>query len=221
MTIPSWSTVFVNNVMSIPAAFLNYLRTYLPRAVDGVGGGIITPSTAIEIQGTAGLKLNGTGDAKRFQYGVETIPRTQRSLLFNNDTGAVKFQKISIGTPVEQGIQYLVMPDDSTLKTVTAYHNRNDTGTLPGTRVQLSVWKTDITTGTVTQIGTTVTDPTSVLADYNAHHGFSVTGLSEVIDNEKCTYYALFNGEAAPNETYTEWYGCTTTVDVTSQDKAQ
>ncbi len=50
MTLPTWATPFTDNVSVVSAAFLNsYVRTQIPKAIDGVGGGIYTPSDAIEI----------------------------------------------------------------------------------------------------------------------------------------------------------------------------
>jgi hypothetical protein len=55
-----------------------------------------------------------------------------------------------------------------TLVSVTTYHDRTNTGVLPDNRVQMSVWKKDITTGTITQLGTTTVDPNANVAAYEA-----------------------------------------------------
>lgn len=218
MTIPQWSTVFTDNVSTISAAFLNYLRTYLPRAVDGVSGGVITPSAVIEVQGTAGFKINGSGSAARLQYGSETVVHTVGAQLVNLDTGEVDIASIVIGTPAEQGTQSLLLPDGARLTAVTAYHHRT-AGSEPVARVSLQIFKSDITTGTPTQIGATTTDSSGNLAAYELHHGFSISGLSETIDRTKYVYYILFNGESGGSATTTTWHGCTVTVVPTSQDK--
>lgn len=105
--------------------------------------------------------------ARRPAYASSSEVRTQRSFLLNNDTG-VKVGSIVLAA-TEQGMQYLVMPDGATLASVTTYHNRDDTGLMPATRVQLLVWKLDITTGTATQLGVTTEDPNSNLVAYQAH----------------------------------------------------
>lgn len=219
MTLPLIpATPAVNDISTIPQDVVNGWRAAIAKAVDGVGGGAYTPSTVIDIAGL-GLKISGSGAAARVQYASSSEVRTQRSFLLNNDTGSIKVGSIVLAA-TEQGMQYLVMPDGCTLASVTVYHNRDDTGLMPATRVQLLVWKLDITTGTATQLGVTTTDPTANLVAYQAHHGFSISTIGEVIDNEQYVYYAIVNGEAGANATNTTWYGCTVTTTVTSQDKA-
>ena len=219
MTLPLIpATPAVNDISTIPQDVVNGWRAAIAKAVDGVGGGAYTPSTVIDIAGL-GLKISGSGAAARVQYASSSEVRTQRSFLLNNDTGSVKVGSIVLAA-TEQGMQYLVMPDGCTLASVTVYHNRDDTGLMPATRVQLLVWKLDITTGTATQLGVTTTDPTANLVAYQAHHGFSISTIGEVVDNETYVYYVIVNGEAGANATNTTWYGCTVTTTVTSQDKA-
>jgi len=208
----------VNDISTIPQDVVNGWRAAIAKAVDGVGGGTYTPSVEVNFAGE-GVKISGSGDAARLKYASSSEPRTQRSLLLNNDTGAVKVGSIVLA-PTEQGMQYLTMPDGATLASVTVYHNRDDTGLMPATRVQLLVWKLDITTGTATQLGVTTTDPTANLVAYQAHHGFSISTIGEVVDNEQYVYYVIVNGEAGANATNTTWYGCRVTTTVTSQDKA-
>lgn len=208
----------VNDISTIPQDVVNGWRAAIAKAVDGVGGGTYTPSVEVNFAGE-GVKISGSGDAARLKYASSSEVRTQRSLLLNNDTGAVKVGSIVLA-PTEQGMQYLTMPDGATLASVTVYHNRDDTGLMPATRVQLLVWKLDITTGTATQLGVTTTDPTANLAAYQAHHGFSISTIGEVVDNEQYVYYVIVNGEAGANATNTTWYGCRVTTTVTSQDKA-
>jgi hypothetical protein len=213
---------FVDDTSTISATTANTWRANMAKALDRVGGsgGVAeTPSTVIDIAG-AGLKISGSGAAARLQYASTSEVRTQRSFLLNNDTGAVKVGFITLSTPGEQGMQCLVMPDGCTLASVTVYHNRVDTGVMPANRVQMSVWKINITTGTVTQLGVTTVDPTASLAAYEAHHGFSISTIGEVIDNETCIYYVLVDGESGANASPTVWYGSRVTITVTSQDKA-
>lgn len=219
MTLPLIpATPAVNDISTIPQDVVNGWRAAIAKAVDGVGGGTYTPSVEVNFAGE-GVKISGSGDAARLKYASSSEVRTQRSLLLNNDTGAVKVGSIVLA-PTEQGMQYLTMPDGATLASVTVYHNRDDTGLMPATRVQLLVWKLDITTGTATQLGVTTTDPTANLAAYQAHHGFSISTIGEVVDNEQYVYYVIVNGEAGANATNTTWYGCRVTTTVTSQDKA-
>lgn len=62
MTIPAWSSPFTDNVSVVVASFLNWIRTNLPSALDGVGGGPSTPTAAIEVNG-AGFKSDNIGDS--------------------------------------------------------------------------------------------------------------------------------------------------------------
>lgn len=219
MTIPAWSTVFVDNVMSIPAAFLNYVRTYLPRAVDGVAGGVITPSAVIEIQGSKGLKLNGTGDALRLQYGSETLTRAQTAP--HKGSGATTTADTIIVAAGGSATQVLDrIPDGSRLTSVTIYHDRNNVGTLPTTRVTGIVRKRVLTTGTSSVIGASTEDPTAVLATYEAYHGFAVAVTPETINNATTIYWIELNGEVGGVTAQTTMYHCAATFDVTSQDKA-
>ena len=224
MTLPLIpATPATDDVSTISATTVNGWRAAIAKAIDGVGGsgGVAsTPATAIDIAG-AGLKISGSGAAARLQYASSIETRTVRSFLFNNDTGEVKVGSMLLGTPAEQGMQYLLLPDDSVLTSVTTYHDRTNTGTLPANRVQLSVWKKDITTGTVTQLGLTTVDPNANVAAYEAYHGFSVSTIAETIDNETCVYYVIFDGESGANASSTTWHGCRATFAVTSQDKAQ
>jgi len=218
MTISLWSTVFVDSVMSIPAAFLNYVRTNLPRAVDGVGGGVITPSSVIEVQGTAGLKVNGSGSAARLQYGAETLTRAQTSL--HRGAGTTAAGTIAVPASGEATQMLDRVPDDSRLTAVTVYHDRTNLGTLPTTRVTATVRKRVLATNTVSIIGGPTVDPTSTLAAYEAFHGFDVTIASEDIDNAACVYWVELAGEAGANTSQTTMYSSTATFSVTSQDKA-
>lgn len=196
----------------------------MAKCLDVVGGsqGVAsTPATEINIAGE-GFRLSGVGAKGRLKYGTRTLTRAQGGLLYNNDTKESGVYSIVIA-PAEQGVQYLErIPNGATLTTITTYHDRVDTGVMPGARVTLAVYKRDITTGTITQVGTTTTDPTGNLAAYELHHGFSVSLGSggEVIDREKYVYVAIFSGESISATSSTAWHGCTCGFSVADQDEA-
>ncbi len=222
MFVETPATPYLDNSTSIAADDLNARKRDLARAPDFTGGSegvAYTPATVVKLQGE-GLELGGV-TAPRLKYTSRSITRTQGATLLNLDTGVWSPGNIVIGVPAEQGIQDLRFPNGCTLNTVTAYHNRTDTGLSPGTRVTLQIFKQNIVTGVATQIGATTSDPAASLVAYEAHHGFSITGLSEVIDRTVNTYYAILNGESGSNQTTTTWYGCTTTVTITDQDEFQ
>lgn len=211
------STGWTAGIDKITASQINQIDVNQSRAVDGTGGGVYQPSAVIEIQGTAGLKINGSSSAARVQYGSRSLTRTQDGILINLNTGAT-YTPAAIGVG-QQGAQLLErMPNGATLTAVTAYHN-SGSATPPATPVQITVSKTDITTGTTSAIGATTPDPTAG-ASYGAHHGWSVSGLSEVIDRTKYVYKVIFDGEAGGGSSSTDWYGCTCTLTVTDQDEA-
>ncbi len=220
MTLPLYATPFVDDVSVVPAAFLNdYVRTQIPKAVDGVGGGVITPATVIEIQGTEGLKLNGTGDALRLQYGAETLTRTQTAP--HKGAGAsTTADTISVvaGGSATQMLDRI--PDGSRLTSVTIYHDRVNAGTLPTTRVTGAVRKRVLTTGNGSVIGPATEDPTATLGPYEAYHGFDVAVTPETVNNATTIYWVELNGEVGGVTSPTTMYHCTATFEVTSQDKA-
>lgn len=112
----------------------------------------------------------------------------------------------------ENGFQVLDLPHGSTLTAVKVYLLRNTTGTLPTTRVRMSVVRKKMADNTGTTLVNLYQDPTSVLTDYEAYHGFEKTGLSEVIDNNQYLYYVTLTGEANPNGTSVEFHGAVATV---------
>ena len=221
MTIPTWATPFSDNTSTIGATFLNnYVRTQLPKCLDGVGGsdGIpSTPTTKLQIYGL-GLELGGA--TNYLQYESESLTRTLESVLTNVDQQSCAVESITIGVPAETGRQNIRLSNGSTLNSVTTYHDRDDAGVVPGARVSLKVFKTNLSTGVATQIGSTTVDPAASLAAYKLRHGFSISGLSEVIDNATYIYYAVFTGESGSNNATTSWLGCSVTLTVTKQDKA-
>ncbi len=226
MTIPLVpSTIFTDDLSVLTASTANSWRANMAKCLDVVGGsqGVAsTPATEINIAGE-GLKISGTGDAARLKYGTRSLTRAQGGFLYNNDTNDSGPYSIQIGAPAENGIQYLErIPNGATLTTITAYHDRVNTGVMPTTRVTLAVFKRDITTGAITQLGTTTEDPTANLAAYELHHGFAVAIGSggEVIDRTKCVYIAVFSGESGSNTSPTAWHGCTCGFSVTDQDEA-
>jgi hypothetical protein len=217
MTLPTWATPFSDNVSTVSAAFLNgYVRTQIPKAVDGVGGGAYSPAVQLDIGG-AGLKLSN-GNA--LGYSSRSLSRVQAGLLHNTTAGT-----FGVGLIVVAANQFAVqmfdrIPNGATLTGITVYHNRTNLGTLPTTRVTATIRKRDITTGTGSVISGPTEDPTSVLASYEAHHSFSLSGLSEVIDNTTTVYYLDFSGESGSNTTSTVLYPCLVTFTLSAQDEA-
>jgi hypothetical protein len=122
MTLPTWNSVFTDDLSTISAAFLNdYVRTQIPKALDGVGGSNSTPSTPatpIEIGGS-GVEMSGpfvltsggdmdveTGVTAQFQSGSTldiddgaTVARQGREIL--TGAGATTAWRMSNGTDAD------------------------------------------------------------------------------------------------------------------------
>jgi hypothetical protein len=76
--------------------------------------------------------------------------------------------------PTEEHVQVLDLPHGSAVASVTAYHDRSDTGKMPEQRVRISVVKRSLLTGEVTPIGEAAYDPMVKAADYEQHHGIKL-----------------------------------------------
>jgi len=222
MTLATWNAPFTDNVSLVPAVFLNdYVRTQIPRAIDGVGGGTYTPTVVIDIQGTAGLKISCTGAAARLQYGSRAVTRTSTSPIVNTTTSTVSvaYGNVAAGDIATVALDRL--PDGSAITSVLIYHNRADGGVLPGTKVQAALFKTNITTGVDTAIVALTEDPTTPVGSYEAHHSFTLTpGAPETVDNTQYVYWVRFDGETAPNALTTVLYTPVVNLTITSQDEA-
>lgn len=183
----------------------------------------IGPSATTTYSGAKTFDNITASGANKYKVTLRTITREQ-DMFFKRSTGtdAIKVAEPVDVSYIEEAIQPLNrIPHGSTVSQVTFYHDRTDGGSLPLTRVQAEVWKRDVTTGTLTQIGSTTTDPVATLGAYNAYHSFAVTGLTEVIDRTKYNYHAKLIGETTPNDQTTTWYGTTVTFTVTACEEAQ
>jgi hypothetical protein len=221
MTIPLIPAAPVTDDLSkISAATVNAWRANLAKCLDGVGGsnGVpSTPSTKLELHGS-GLELGGA-TAPRLQYASRTLTRAQTGML-TNSSGAIGQSAVTVA-PGATGFQMLDrLPNGSTLTTVTVYHDRVNLGALPTTRVSVTLRKRRLSTGVNSVVSGPTIDPTSVLADYEAHHSFELTSISEVVNNTDYVYWIEFSGESGANTSSTTLFACLCTVIVTDQDEA-
>lgn len=215
-TIPNMP--FTNNLSTADAVFLNHVRTSLPKCLDGVGGGTYNTASVLRIGGEC-IEMYANGGPGRLRYSSRSITRVQTGLLYNLN-GSIGVISVPVA-PTESAQQKLDrLPNGSTLTEVVVYHNRTDGGALPTNKAKATLWKRDITTGADTTIAGPVTDPTSPVGDYEDHHGFSLSGLSEVIDNEVNVYYVNFDGETGSNTENTQFSGCAATTTLTEQDES-
>jgi hypothetical protein len=155
----------------------------------------------------------------RLLYTSRSLTRVQTGILW--ESTFAKFSpsllNVAAGETAYQKLDRL--PNGSTITAVNFYHNRDNLGILPTTRVTAQLYKTNITTGVNTSIAGPTEDPTAVLASYEAYHSFSLSGLAEVVDNTLYSYYVEFVGEAGANTTFTLWYPVSVTCTVTDQDE--
>lgn len=222
MTIPTWATPFSDNTSTIGATFLNnYVRTQLPKCLDGVGGsdGIpSTPTTKLQIYGL-GLELGGA-TAPRLKYESRTIVRAQPPFLYNSSASTWSIGSASVGAAQLVVQECSKLPNGATLTSVRAYHNRPDSGSFPVVRVTVQFKKRNIVTGTTTSIAGPTEDATAILADYYAHHAAVLTIPNEVIDTTTNVYWVEFTGEDGGSSQTTVFSGCTCVFTVTEQDEA-
>jgi hypothetical protein len=159
----------------------------------------------------------------RYKYAARALPRTQTGFL-RNDAATDPISHVAQSlAPTELGFQMLDrLPDNSELVSVTLWFDRNNTGVMPTTRIKGTLYKKDVTTSAVeTEIVAETEDPENVLANYEAHHGLTLTpGSTEIIDNEKYVYWVRIRGESGSNTAAGTWYCSTAICDISEQDEA-
>lgn len=98
-------------------------------------------------------------------------------------------------------LQELLLPNGVTLTGVAFHREATARGATPGTSSQLLVWKADSqgSGGTNTTTLGTASEGSLTLAQLNAAHDLAVTGLTEVIDRARYTYYAQYINESGSN----------------------
>ncbi len=165
---------------------------------------------------SGGLTLSGTD---KVLYASRSLARVQTGLLVNSDTNVATSSLLTVveGESATQNFDRL--PNGSTLTGFTVYIDRNNTGVMPTTRVQVTLRKRAISTGTATVITGPTEDPEAVLANYEARHAITISGLSEVIDNTNYNYHLEVTGEIDPDGTSVLLYPAIATCTVTSQDE--
>ena len=96
-------------------------------------------------------------------------------------------------------------------------------GGLPSLLPSLAVFKMNMGDGSTTAIGAQVFDAPADVAAYELPHGFTRTGLSEVINRDSFRYFAIFQGEgdaSGPNFIANlALFGCTATMTITVLDQ--
>jgi hypothetical protein len=173
----------------------------------------LTLAGATGISGAATITGSLTAGAG-ISYSVSSRSETRvaTGLLYIPSLGVVGINDGTFTLPTNNvDIQELDIPHGVRLTSVTTWIDPPNDGVLPGTRPKLKVVKVNQTTGVSTTIWAETTDPTAVLADYEAHHSFSATGADETIDRTLYSYYAQVTGESGADATTVPWFGCSYT----------
>lgn len=226
MTLPLYSTPFTDNVSVISADFLNnYVRTQIPKAIDGVGGGTYTPTVVIDIQGTAGVKISGTGSAARLQYSSRNISRKQ-SMIASTTSGNWSraatprggWQNTAAGGTLDIVLDRLA--HGQVLQTVTVrWLAAAGHGALP-TLPSIELFYID-NAGTSNSLGSQTDTSASVVA-YEAAHDIVLggSGLAHTIDLTAYHYVLVVTGETGGNfVANAKPIQCSTLITVTSQSE--
>jgi hypothetical protein len=220
MTLPTWSTVFVDDVSPIPAAFLNgYVRTQIPRALDGVGGGSYSLAAPLVLGGDV-LRL---ADGNRLNYNSRNIPRKQ-SMIASTTSGNWSrtitprgaWQNTASGGTLDIALDRLA--HGQVLQTVTVrWQAASGHGALPSLpSIELFRIADD---GTSTSLGSQTDTSASVVA-YETVHNITLggSGLGHTIDLESWHYVLVVTGETGANfVANAKPIQCSTLITVTSQ----
>lgn len=136
----------------------------------------------------------------------------------NGFNGAI-FLQVTLSTTAVV-YQPLDLPDGCTLTAVIVWlQGSAGHDGIPAQLPRVRLYKLNITTGALTQIGITTTDPSN-LAAYETYHFVSIGGgISEVIDNSTYRYVVGIVGESgAHSQAGLEYVGTSCSMTVTKQD---
>ena len=203
MTIPLVpAQVATDDLSTISAATVNSWRANMAKAVDGVGGGAYSPSSAIEIGG-AGLKVsNGTTIA----YDSRTV-RRQLALLADTTSGNWSraatprgaWQNTASGGTLDIHLEGL--PHDNALATlVVRFQGASGHGAFPGGApgVMPTMTLRAVDADGETTLGT-ATDTSGTAGAYEAAHAITMSSISHVIDRELYRYVLTITAETGAN----------------------
>lgn len=171
-----------------------------------------------KLMDAVGYLMDMPGGAK-YKLSSRSITRAQRTVPFEATTGAILLPATVNNLP-SGGVahQYIHVPHGATITAVTAYMNPPNDGVLPAGRPTARLKSIAITTGTVANESSLITDPNATVGAYEAHHGFGPTGLSVVVDNTTKVYFLEVVGETSTDATDIRYDGCTATYTVAEMD---
>jgi hypothetical protein len=198
-------TGWTANLDTVTAAQLNTLDTNVSNAVDSRGG-VIVPTSLIEIQGSVGLKINGTGAAAKLQYGSRSVPRQQALNATttsgnwsraNTPRGA--WQNTASGGTLDVSLDCL--PHGGTLTGCTVrWIGAAGHAVFPGGAPTMPTW----TIRTIDADGAEATvasgtDTAATAGAYEAAHSITNTAIVHTVDLENYRYVLTMTGELGGN----------------------
>lgn len=203
MTLPTYATAFTDNISEIPADFLNnYVRTQIPKAVDGVGGGAYAPATQIDIGGS-GLKLS---NGNLLGYNSRSVVR-HLALVADSASGnwslastpRLAWQNTASGGTLWIALEGL--PHNNVLSTLSLrWIGATGHSAFPGgapVMPSITLYRID-QDGTQTSIAT-VSDTSASAGAYEAAHSITLSSITHTIDRTLYRYVLEVAGETGAN----------------------
>jgi hypothetical protein len=205
---------------------MNLIRTGLLSAIDGVGGGSYSPSAVIDIAGSNGLRIGGTGSAAYLRYTSRDVDRVMpdscirpatANWTFDYDPAFLRWSTTTASNSIH--CELTGLPHGSTLKTITVRWLGVTSGSLPGVMPTIRAYKVDAATNTPAALFAAVSDPSASNAAYTVAHDIPKTSIAEVIDSKTYRYKLIMTSGSGGGWTGDRLYGVTVTCTVTEQSE--
>lgn len=176
---------------------MNLIRTGLLSAIDGVGGGSYSPSAVIDIGGSNGLKISGTGSGARLRYSSRSVQRCFPHNGYTTGTDWVYPDSPHLWTTNSTTAGRIVsftlngLPNGATFDSLTVRFLGSTGGTVPATAPKIRAWRVDLATGTETALFAETDDPTVAISNaaYVAAHDITVSSIAHTISTKDYSYY--------------------------------
>lgn len=228
MTLPDMNggVAFIDGEV-FTAAHVNSARVSITRALDGVAGGVYTPTPKLEIAGD-GLEVSGAFEASGAATisGTKTISGTTTLTLdagstvalspartgsrvpshprVNTTTGAVTYRGNVTLLTAETGDQGIDVDIGQTVTDISVRINASTGAALPTQRAVISFNSKSLTGDTVVE---SRTDPLNALGTYRTDHTLSMTLTTPHVVVAGESYYISVVGESGANAETITWAG--------------
>lgn len=206
MTLPLWATPFVDDSSLVTADFLNsYVRTQIPRALDGIGGGSYALTSNLVITGSGFvldyLQMSGTNRVRLASRSVQRwLPNHPASRV--NGSGVPYWHPIHAGKFLNDIIAGEIdipirVPHGATLTQVIVYlWGGAGHGALPGNMPSLTLYSVP-SSGLDTAVGSQV-DTSASVAAFEAAHSITLA-VSHTADRVNTRLVAQLKAESGAN----------------------